>query len=107
MSMTPSVNRDERTVAVENASYRWAYTFVSFALLIDVVYRGMFRHEAAWDLLALVIVGGGVCTIHQARQKIWTRRWARDAALVALFGAVIAAIVAAATMVWFPSLFTQ
>ena len=105
MSMTPSVERDERTVAVENASYRWAYTFVSFALLIDVVCRGVFRREAAWDLLVLVIVGGAVCTIHQIRQKIWTRRWARDATLVALFGAVIAAIVVAAIMVWFRSWF--
>ncbi len=105
MSMTPSVERDERTVAVENASHRWAYTFVSFALLIDVVYRGVFRHEAAWDLLALAFVGGAICTIHQIRQKIWTRRWARDAALVVLFSAVIGVIVTVAITVWFRSWF--
>ena len=103
--MTPSVERDERTVAVENASYRWAYIFLSFALLIDVVYRGIVLQEAAWDLMALVIVGGAVCTIHQLRQKIWTRRWARDAALVVLFSAVIGVIVIVAIMVWFRSWF--
>ena len=57
MSTIPTVERDERTVAVENASYKWAYILLIFALLIDVVYRGMVRQEAAWDLLALVIVG--------------------------------------------------
>ena len=107
MSDDSSVESDERTVAVENASYRLAYALLSFALLIDVAYRGIVRDEAAWDLLALVIVAGGICTIHQIRQKIWTRRWATDAALVVLLSAVIGAIVIAAIMVWFPSLFTQ
>jgi len=50
MTTHQNVQRDERTVAVENASYRWACTFVSFALLIDVMYRGAVRNEAAWDL---------------------------------------------------------
>ncbi len=100
MSMTSSVGRDERTVAVENAGHRWAYTFVSFALLIDVAYRGVFRHEAAWDLLALVFVGGTVITIHQIRQKVWARGHTRGAVLTGLLGAVIAVIVAVAAMVW-------
>ena len=101
MSMTPSVERDERTVAVENASYRWAYTFVSFALLIDVVCRGVFRREAAWDLLVLVIVGGAVCTIHQIRQKIWTRSQTRIAVLFGLLGAVFGVV--GGIMGWFRS----
>ena len=81
MSTTPLVERDERTVSVENAGYRWAYTFISFALLIDVMYRGLFRHEAAWDLMALVIVGGAVCTIYQARQKALPHGWAKTGML--------------------------
>jgi hypothetical protein len=36
MSTIPTVHRDERTLAVENASYRWAYLFLSFALLLLV-----------------------------------------------------------------------
>ncbi len=99
MSTTPLVERDERTVSVENAGYRWAYTFLSFALLIDVVYRGLFRHEAAWDLLALVIVGGFVCTIYQARQKTLPHGWAKTGMLIALLGAVIGLIILVAFLV--------
>ena len=69
MSTAPLVQHDERTVAVENTGYKWAYILITFALLVDVAYRGMVRQEAAWDLLALVIVGGFVCQIYQARQK--------------------------------------
>ena len=99
MSMTPSVERDERTVAVENAGYGWAYGFLSFALLIDAVYRGVFRHEDAWDLLALVMVGGAICAIHNIRHKTWTRGRTRAAVLTGLLAAVIAAIVAVAIVI--------
>jgi hypothetical protein len=67
MSTPQVVERDERTAAVENASYRWAYAVLTYALLLDVMYRSLFRHEAAWDLMALVIVGGAICTVYQAR----------------------------------------
>jgi len=69
MTTHQTVQRDERTVAVENASYRWACTFVTFALLIDVIYRGAVHNEAAWDLMALASVPGIICTIYQARHK--------------------------------------
>ena len=59
MSTDHSVMRDERTVAVENASFRWGFNFVLFALLADVMYRGLFRNEAAWDLMGLVIISSG------------------------------------------------
>lgn len=57
------VTRDERTVAVENVSSRWGLIFLLFALLVDVAYRGVVYNEAAWDLMALVIVGSGFTTI--------------------------------------------
>jgi hypothetical protein len=94
MSPDQSVQRDERTVAVENASYKWACIFVIFALLIDVVYRGTIRNEAAWDLLALAIAPGIICMIYQARHQIWGRRWVRDAALIVCLGGVIGFVVA-------------
>ena len=105
MSMTPSVERDERTVAVENTGYGWAYGFLSFALLIDVVCRGVFRHEAAWDLLALVIVAGAVSTIHSIRRKIWTRGHTRAAVLTVLLAAVFGTVfvVVGAITRWFGS----
>ena len=69
MSTAPMVERDERTYAIETASYRWAYTFMSFALLIDVAVRSFVSKEAAWDLLAFVVIGGLICTWYQARHK--------------------------------------
>ncbi len=94
MNTIDSVERDERTLAVENASYRWAYIFLAYALLIDVMYRGIVHDEAAWDLLAFVIVGGFVCTIYQARQKTLARGWVTQAVLIACVGGVIAALTA-------------
>ena len=90
MSAPQCVERDERTVAVENASYRWAYLVLTYALLLDVMYRGLFRNDAAWDLMALVIGGGVFCSVYQARQKILAHGWVMKAVL----GAVIAAVAA-------------
>ena len=100
MSTPQAVERDERTVAVEHASYRWAYIVLTYALLVDVMYRGLFRHEAAWDLMALVIVGGAICTVYQARQKTLVHGWVMKAVLGAVIAAVIAfiAAVVAATL---------
>jgi hypothetical protein len=94
MSTSPLVERDERTVAVENASYRLAYAVLTFALLVDVMYRGLFRNEAAWDLMALVIGGGAICTVYQVRQKTLARGWMMKAVLVAVISAVVAAVAA-------------
>ncbi len=94
MSIPKSVVRDERTVAVENASYKWACIFIAFALLIDGVYRGLVRNEAAWDLLALACVPSLVCTMYQARQKILGKRWIRDAVLLACLGGIVAFVIA-------------
>ena len=94
MSTHQNVHPDERTLAVENASYRGAYSLLTYALLIDVAYRGLFRNEAAWDLMALVIGGGAFCAIYQARQKTLARDWLGKAAIVACLAAVIAGIFA-------------
>jgi hypothetical protein len=95
-SNTECVERDERTVAVENAGYRWAYALLAYALLVDVMYRSLVRREAAWDLMALVIAGGVVCTLYQARYKVLSRGWVGKVVLAALAAAVIAALVAMA-----------
>jgi hypothetical protein len=91
--MTSSLDRDERTLAVENASYRWAYHFVSFALLVVVGYRSFMRGEAAWDLLALVILGGGVASAYQWSHQVLTKRWLVSGLASMLVAAVIAALV--------------
>jgi hypothetical protein len=89
MSTHQSVKRDERTVAVENASYKWGLIFITFALLIDVVYRGAVRNEAAWDLMALVIGSSAIGTVYQVRQKTLPK-----AVLVAIVVGAVAAVIA-------------
>ena len=89
-----AVDRDERTIAVENASYRWGYLFVSFAVLLSVAYRGFALKQASWDLLAIVIVGGFVTTVYQRNQRILTMRWARLTVLGVALAIVIAAVLA-------------
>jgi hypothetical protein len=57
---------------------------------------GRIRHEAAWDLMALVIVGGAICTVSQARQKTLGHGWVMKAVLGAVITGVIAFIAAVA-----------
>jgi hypothetical protein len=91
MSSAPTVHRDERTTAIENASYRWAYLFLSFGLLALVGYRSFVHHESPWDLLALVVLGGLVSTAYQSVHKVLGRHWL----VVSLLGTVLAAALAA------------
>ena len=66
---TQPIMRDERTVATENASYRWAYLVLSFGLLVSTAYRSFVRHESSWDLIALVILGGAVAIFYQGSRQ--------------------------------------
>ena len=66
--------RDERTIAVENQSYRLAYQVIAYGLLAIVAYRGYFRQETNWDLMALVVLSSVIATLYQSKQKIFTRR---------------------------------
>lgn len=95
MTATPLIHRDERTMAVENASYRLSYLFLSFGVLAAVAYRSLFRGEAAWDLLALVVLGGVLSTAYQGFFGILSKHWA-----VVTLLSVAAAIVVAALAVW-------
>ena len=92
MSTPAVVHRDERTTAVENASYRWAYLFLSFGLLALVGYRSFVNHEHPWDLLALVILGGGVSAAHQRYHDVLSRRWLVVSLLSALLALAFAAL---------------
>ena len=96
MSTSEGVERDERTVAVENASYRWGYLLLCYTLLVDVMYWSLVGREAAWDVMALVIGAGAVCTVYQARQKILAHGWAMKAVLATCMAGVIAAVFAMA-----------
>ncbi len=94
MSTSECIERDERTVSVENASYRWAYLLLVYALLVDVAIRGLVLHEAAWDLLALLNVAGAICIMYQAHHRILARRWLALAVLAPIIGAIVAILFA-------------
>lgn len=93
--MNAPVDRDERTVAVENESYRRAYQVLSFGILVVVGYRSLLRGEAAWDLLSLVVLAGAVAAAYQWSGRVLTRRW-----LVNGLAAMLAAAAIAALVVW-------
>jgi len=94
MSADLPVDRDERTTTLENVGYRWAYSLLAYALLIDVAARSLLRHEQPWDLLGLVIVGGIIMGAYLARQGLWTRK-STIAVSVATFASLVIAAVAA------------
>ena len=88
------VLRDERAEAVDNASHRWAYAVLVFGVVASVVVRSLWLDQACWDLLALVIVSGGIAICYQTTRHIpqpWpTRPWPRAAPM--LFGAIAAVV---------------
>lgn len=94
MKTTLPTERDERTVAVENASYRWSYLVLSFGILILVAYRSYAKHESAWDLLLLVVLGGVVGRVYQGSNRVLPRRWLIDASIVIAVAAVTGALIA-------------
>jgi hypothetical protein len=96
VSTVGKVGRDERTVAVERAGSHWALIFLSNCLLLDVAYRGFFRHEAAWDLMALVILSGCVGLSYQTRHHAFAGGRAAAVFLAFLFAASLAFILAMA-----------
>ena len=92
MSIDDPVDRDERTVALENAGFRWGFLLLTYALLVDVALRSLLHREQSWDLLGLVIVLGGIMAVYQGRRGLLTRRWALAAFGSLAVGALLAAL---------------
>lgn len=89
--MSPvSVQKDERTVFVENVSFRYAYYALSYGLLAIVVIRAAVWRESSWDLMALVVAGGVVALTHQVREQAVERRQYRRLAAAAVGAAATA-----------------
>ena len=86
------VERDERTTAVENAGYRWAYLFVSFGILVIVGVRGFANRESSWDLVALVVLGGVVHMLFRAFHRALYARLALRVAVTVVAAALLAAV---------------
>jgi lysylphosphatidylglycerol synthetase-like protein (DUF2156 family) len=87
------VERDERTVSVENASYRLAYLVLSFGVLLSVMYRSFRYNESAWELMALVVLTGGLATAYQASQHVLSRPWSRTSLMTTILAIVVAIVV--------------
>ena len=94
MSMTSLIPRDERTVAVENTSYRWAYLFLSFGILVLVAYRSFVHNESPWDLMGLVVLGGILSAAYQWFNKVLTPQWAVTCLLTVGAAGALAALTA-------------
>lgn len=88
------VEKDERTTFIENASYKFGYNFIAFALLLDVIYRGIRFNEAPWDLLVITIISGFVMTIYQYKQKILGKTWLKTIALTFVIAFILALLLA-------------
>ena len=91
-----SFARDERTISIENASYRWAYLVLSFGMLLVVAYKSLMLGESSWELLALVILGGLVATSYQAAHRVLTQRWA----ISMVISVLLAGAIAVSSLLW-------
>lgn len=86
------ISRDERTVAVENASYRWSYLMLSMGLLAIVAQRSFMTGQQSWDLLGLVVAGGAVNAAYQATHGVLTRKWGVAAVMTMAVAAAVAVV---------------
>jgi hypothetical protein len=91
--MKASIERDERSVAVENASYRIGYMILAVGVLLAVMYRSWAYNQSSWDLMALVILSSFAATVYQARHSIYSRRSAWAFLWIGVGSAVAAALV--------------
>ena len=82
---------DERSVIMMRGN-TWAYNFLAFALLIDIMYRAVILDEGSWDLFALIAASGAISMIYAARHNVMILNW-KGIVLMAL-AAIVAAIVA-------------
>jgi hypothetical protein len=87
------VKADERTLAVLHSSHTWGFNFITFALLLDIMYRSAVRKEAPWDLFALLFLSGTISIVVLARHKVLGQAYGWK---VAIAGAIIAFVVSAA-----------
>jgi hypothetical protein len=88
--MLNNIEKDERTMSVENQSYRIGYLILDFGILIDIMYRAFMFNESAWDLFGIIFLGGIVTTIYQCNNKILTKNWVKSTVLISLLSAFVA-----------------
>ena len=100
MNDNPETLRDERSVTVENASYRLAHVVLSVGVLLSAVVRGLVLNESSWDLLGLLVLSGGVATFYQITRKTMSWRMVRKPVIVSALTAIVAGVVFAFLKAW-------
>ncbi len=86
--------RDEREASIDRAGDRLAYLAISYGLLLAVAYRSFVDHEASWDLLGLVLLGGIVGSAYRLWRGVWTRGAAMVLGVTLLVSVAVAVVVA-------------
>jgi hypothetical protein len=69
MNTEQLVERDERTVAVQNAACKWGFFSLYLGILLDCLYRHKVWHEGSGDLFVVLGVGVAVTTVYMIRHK--------------------------------------
>jgi hypothetical protein len=95
MDTQQSLTADERPAIMMRGSM-WAYNFLTFAMLFDIMYRAMIWQEAAWDLYALLLASGVISLVYAIRHKalILNRNTVMLLAFLGFVAAAVAALVA-------------
>jgi hypothetical protein len=88
MNTSQAVKRDERTVAVENAGFKWGFYCLYLGLLLDGLYRDKVRHENIGDVFVVLGVGVAVVIGYRIRRKVfvsyWPWKWGRTVIVLAV-----------------------
>ncbi len=84
------VDRDERTLSVENAGYRWSYFVLTYGILVIVAYRAFVHNESSWDLMGLVVLGGVFNVAYRSFGRVLRRRWFAMAGVAIVTAGVLA-----------------
>lgn len=92
--LNKNVIKDERTISVENKSYKYGCYIFNFGLLLDIIYRSIRLNEASWDLFGLIFLSGLVMTSYQYKEKIFSENWGKKYLLLIALTAITAVIVA-------------
>ena len=104
MNIEVPLKRDERTVAVENASFKWAWHFLAWPLIIDAMYRQHALNEEVGDLVALICLSSAIAIVYQYRYKAvvscWPWGWRKTAAIfaVSFILAILVGVISAVTL---------
>jgi hypothetical protein len=91
MRTEQSLKADEPSAIILRGN-TWAYNFLVFALFIDIMYRSLVFHEAAWDLFVVLFASGVVSMVYAARHNVLVLN--RKTVILMVLGPVVAAVVA-------------